>query len=54
VPEIKGRLEKAKIAAPQLTPEWREQLLKLANEREKIWGHLNSLVTRAHLRQALP
>jgi hypothetical protein len=45
VAEMERRLEEAKIAAPQLTPEQREQLLRLGDDLEKLSDHPDSPVT---------
>jgi DNA invertase Pin-like site-specific DNA recombinase len=43
--EMECRLEEATIEAPQLTPEQREQLLRLGDDLEQLWDHPNSPVT---------
>ena len=43
--EMERRLEEATIEAPQLTPEQREQLLRLGDDLEQLWDHPNSPVT---------
>jgi DNA invertase Pin-like site-specific DNA recombinase len=42
VAEMERRMEEATIAAPQLTPEQREQLLALGDDLEKLWDHPSS------------
>src|ERR1700721_2509635 len=43
--EMECRLKEATIEAPQLTPEQREQLLRLGDDLEQLWDHPNSPVT---------
>jgi hypothetical protein len=45
VAELEHRLGEATIAAPQLMPEQREQLLALGDDLERLWDHPNSPVT---------
>lgn len=45
VTEMERRVAEATIAAPQLTPEQREQLLALGDDLERLWDHPNSPVT---------
>jgi len=43
--EIERRLEEATVAAPQLSPEQREQLLALGDDLAQFWDHPSSPVT---------
>jgi len=43
--EMECRLGETTIEAPQLTPEQREQLLRLGDDLEQLWDHPNSPVT---------
>ena len=43
--EMECRLGETTIEAPQLTPEQREQLLRLGDDVEQLWDHPNSPVT---------
>jgi hypothetical protein len=40
--DLERRLEEATAAAPQLTPEQRNQLLALGDDLERLWDHPNS------------
>ena len=45
VAEMERRFEEATLAAPQITPEQREQLLTLGDDLEQLWDHPNSPIT---------
>ena len=45
VAEIERRLEETIVAAPQTSPEQREQLLALGDDLEQLWDHPGSPVT---------
>jgi len=42
---MERHLEDATVAAPQISPEQREQLLALGDDLEQLWDHPNSPVT---------
>jgi septal ring factor EnvC (AmiA/AmiB activator) len=45
VTEMERRLEEARVLAPQLTAEQRQQLLALGDDLEQLWDHPRSPVT---------
>ena len=45
VTEMEWRLEEARVLAPQLTAEQRQQLLALGDDLEQLWDHPRSPVT---------
>ena len=45
IAEMESRFKEAPLAAPQISPDQREQLLTLGDDLEQLWDHPNSPVT---------